>query len=50
MTTLTPGANAPVDNATVSVTVTYTPDSGQDIDLSAFLLGSSGKVRGDEDM
>ncbi|PCC99197.1 TerD family protein [Halopseudomonas pelagia] len=50
MTTLTPGANAPLSTASISVTVSYSPDVGADIDVSAFLLGSDSKVRSDEDM
>ena len=50
MTTLTPGANTGVASATLSVTVSYTPVTGADLDVSAFLLNESGKVRGDNDM
>ncbi|MCQ4319028.1 TerD family protein [Stutzerimonas stutzeri] len=50
MTTLTPGANAPVATGPVSVTVNYSPVAGADIDVSAFLLSGTGKVRSDADM
>lgn len=47
---LTPGANAPVPAGPLTLTVAYTPVSGVDFDVSAFLLGADGKVRGDADM
>lgn len=50
MSTLTPGANIAVTTGTPSVTITYTPVPGADLDVSAFLLNESGKVRGDNDM
>ena len=50
MTTLTPGANTAVASGTLSVTINYTPVPGADLDVSAFLLNESGKVRGDNDM
>lgn len=50
MTTLTPGANAAVGAGTLTVTVSYSPLPGADLDVSAFLLGAGGKVRGDADM
>ena len=50
MTTLTPGANTGVAGSSLSVTVSYTPVAGADLDVSAFLLNESGKVRGDNDM
>ncbi|MBO6278544.1 MAG: TerD family protein [Pseudomonas sp.] len=50
MTTLTPGAHTGVASGTLSVTVSYTPVTGADLDVSAFLLNESGKVRGDNDM
>lgn len=50
MSTLTPGANTAVSTGTLSVTVSYTPVPGADLDVSAFLLNESGKVRGDNDM
>jgi len=50
MTTLTPGANTGVASGTLNVTISYTPVAGADLDVSAFLLNESGKVRGDNDM
>ncbi len=50
MTQLVPGANAPVATGPLTVEVSYSPLAGADIDVSAFLLTSSGKVRGDQDM
>lgn len=50
MTTLTPGANAAVATGPLTVTVRYSPLPAADLDVSAFLLGGSGKVRGDADM
>lgn len=50
MTNLAPGANAPVNQGPLTVTVSYTPVAGADLDVSAFLLGANGKVRGDADM
>ncbi|WP_163018456.1 TerD family protein, partial [Pseudomonas viridiflava] len=50
MTQLVPGANAPVAAGPLTVDVSYSPLAGADIDVSAFLLTSSGKVRGDQDM
>ncbi|WP_339407584.1 TerD family protein [Pseudomonas helleri] len=50
MSTLTPGANTAVAGGTLSVTISYTPVPGADLDVSAFLLNESGKVRGDNDM
>ena len=50
MTALTPGANAPVTHGPLTATVTYTPVPGADLDVSAFLLTATGKVRGDADM
>ena len=50
MSTLTPGANTAVSAGTLSVTVSYTPVPGADLDVSAFLLNEAGKVRGDNDM
>lgn len=47
---LAPGANAPVPAEPLSFAVTYTPVPGVDFDVSAFLLGPNGKVRGDADM
>jgi tellurite resistance protein TerA len=50
MTQLVPGANAPVATGPLTVTVSYSPLAGADIDVSAFLLNGAGKVRGDHDM
>ncbi|MBX8521631.1 TerD family protein [Pseudomonas cichorii] len=50
MTQLVPGANAPVAAGQLTVDVSYSPLAGADIDVSAFLLTSAGKVRGDHDM
>ncbi|MBB3104229.1 TerD family protein [Azomonas macrocytogenes] len=50
MTTLTPGANAPVTAGQVTVTVAFSPLPGAEIDVSAFVLDAGGKVRGDDDM
>lgn len=50
MTTLVPGGNAPVATGQLRVDISYTAIPGADIDISAFALTSSGKVRGDGDM
>lgn len=50
MTSLGPGANAAVSTGVVRVEVAYSPIAGADIDVSAFALTSTGKVRGDNDM
>ncbi|KPB72092.1 TerD family protein [Pseudomonas cannabina] len=50
MTQLVPGANAPVATGPLTVEISYAPLTGADIDVSAFLLTGSGKVRGDQDM
>ncbi|MEZ1575178.1 tellurium resistance protein TerA, partial [Pseudomonas aeruginosa] len=50
MTTLVPGGNAPVATGQLRVDISYTPAPGADIDISAFALTTSGKVRGDGDM
>lgn len=50
MSTLTPGANTSVSVGAQTVTITYSPVAGADLDVSAFLLTDSGKVRGDNDM
>lgn len=51
MINLAPGANAPVNQeGPLTVTVSYAPVAGADLDVSAFLLGANGKVRGDADM
>ncbi|MCU1726352.1 TerD family protein [Pseudomonas sp. 7P_10.2_Bac1] len=50
MTLLTPGANTGVSTHSLSVTVSFSPVPGAEVDVSAFLLDASGKVRGDNDM
>lgn len=50
MTTLVPGGNAPVANGQLRVEINYSPIPDADIDVSAFVLGRDGKVRGDTDM
>ena len=50
MTNLAPGANAPVNQGPLTITISYAPVAGADLDVSAFLLGANGKVRGDADM
>ncbi|MBS5840307.1 MAG: TerD family protein [Pseudomonas sp.] len=50
MSTLTPGANTSVSTGVQTVTITYTPVADADLDVSAFLLTDTGKVRGDNDM
>lgn len=50
MATLVPGGNAPVASGQLRVDVNYTPIPGADIDVSAFALSASAKVRGDGDM
>ncbi|QZI72205.1 TerD family protein [Pseudomonas protegens] len=50
MTTLVPGGNAPVATGSLRVEVGYSPIPGADIDVSAFALTTTGKVRGDDDM
>ncbi|EMZ44386.1 TerD family protein (plasmid) [Pseudomonas aeruginosa] len=50
MTTLVPGGNAPVATGQLRVDISYTPIPGADLDISAFALTNTGKVRGDGDM
>jgi tellurite resistance protein TerA len=50
MIVLTPGANASIPDGTLTVTVSYSPVAGADLDVSAFQLLATGKVRGDADM
>lgn len=50
MTTLVPGGNAPVTTGSLRVDIVYSPIPGIDIDVSAFALAQTGKVRGDGDM
>lgn len=50
--TLIPGANHPIPRDILTITVQLSPPtvSGAEVDISAFLLNASGKVRGDDDM
>ncbi|MBW3243636.1 TerD family protein [Epibacterium sp. DP7N7-1] len=48
--TLTPGANAPLQETTARIEFRMETIPGSTIDISAFLLTSSGKVRSDDDM
>ncbi|VVO16749.1 TerD family protein [Pseudomonas fluorescens] len=50
MATLVPGGNAPVATGQLRVDINYSPIPGAEIDVSAFMLGAAGKVRGDGDM
>lgn len=52
ITQLVAGGNCAVPKESLKVEVQLTPSQlqGVDVDISAFLLASSGKVRGDEDM
>ncbi len=50
MADLQQGGNAPVSGSTIAVRVEGVPATGVDIDVSAYLLGEAGKVRGDHDM
>ncbi|POA46248.1 tellurium resistance protein TerA [Pseudomonas sp. MPR-ANC1] len=50
MATLAPGGNAPVASGPLRVDINYSPIPGADIDVSAFVLGTTAKVRGDGDM
>lgn len=50
MISLVPGANAAVSTDLHRIEVTYSAIPNADIDVSAFLLASNGKVRGDGDM
>jgi tellurite resistance protein TerA len=49
-TVLAPGANAPIAQTKLSVTFTTGQLPNGEIDMSAFLVTASGKVRSDEDM
>ena len=51
MVELTQGGNASIAGAQVSVTVEWSPSriQGSEVDVSAFLLEASGKVRNDQD-
>lgn len=50
MPTLAKGANAPLPAEAATVRIRWTSATLADVDVSAFLLGSGGRVRGDEDM
>ena len=50
MTALSPGANAPVPSGDLTVLIRHSTILGAEIDLSAFVVTSSGKVRSDADM
>jgi tellurite resistance protein TerA len=50
MSKLSPGANAPLPSGDLTVTIRHVAISGAEIDVSAFLVTASGKVRSDADM
>ena len=50
MTDLQQGGNTAVTGTSLTVTVEGNPAGGVDVDVSAYLLTESGKVRSDEDM
>jgi len=50
MTVLGPGANAPLTSNDLTVLIRHGTIPGADIDVSAFLITASGKVRSDADM
>ena len=50
MTILTPGANAPVPSGNLTVLIRHGSIPGAEIDVSAFLVTATGKVRSDVDM
>lgn len=50
MTVLSPGANAPVPAGDLSVLIRHGTIPGAEIDVSAFLVTGTGKVRSDADM
>lgn len=50
MTVLSPGANAPVPSGDLTVLIRYGTIPGAEIDVSAFLVTGTGKVRSDADM
>ena len=50
MTVLGPGANAPLTSNDLTVLIRHGTIPGADIDVSAFLVTASGKVRSDADM
>jgi tellurite resistance protein TerA len=47
---LLPGANTPVNGGPQRVTIDFSPVPGVELDVSAFLLSTTGKVRSDSDM
>ncbi|MCW3782536.1 VWA domain-containing protein [Defluviimonas salinarum] len=47
---LTPGANAALTGTAFSIAIRHGAIAGADLDVSAFLVTASGKVRGDADM
>ena len=49
---LSKGANTPLPSGAVTLTIRWSglADGVEDVDVSAFLLGEDGRVRGDEDM
>lgn len=47
---LVPGANAPVTNSSVTVTIECEKAAGAEVGFSAFLLNDSGQVRSDDDV
>ena len=44
------GANTAVSGATLTVRVEFSAPGGCEVDVSAFVVGENGRVRGDEDM
>lgn len=50
MTVLSPGANAPVPSGDLTVLIRHGEIPGAEIDVSAFLVTGTGKVRSDADM
>lgn len=50
MTILTPGANAPLPSGDLTVLIRHGEIPGAEIDVSAFLVTGTGKVRSDADM
>lgn len=50
MTILKPGANAKLSQSKFTVSISYVPIPGVEMDVSAFLLTANGKVRNDNDM
>ena len=50
MTVLSPGANAPLPSGDLTVLIRHGAIAGAEIDVSAFLVTGTGKVRSDADM